>query len=133
MKEFLIAISILLILVAGFSTIESRVEFEYPFGNWAVPGNTGQPVPGDGEPGGANTFSFGSAESKEKSQVEYQEESQVSSDCPITVTVVTETEQKESVFPFVLLGICFAFEIFVFVFAICCFVEYFKEKRRNDL
>jgi hypothetical protein len=124
-KTFLISIFILLVLVAAFSTIESRIEFEYPFGNWAVPGNGGQPVPGDGEPGNANTFSFGSAESKEETKEENQDF------CPISVEIVTETqeEQKESVFPFVLIGICFAFEIFVFVFAICCFVEYFKEKK----
>lgn len=132
MKDFLIAIVILLILVSAFGTIESRVELGYSFGNWAVPGNTGQPVPGEGEPGEpgeVNVFSFGSAESKEETQEEAQDF------CPISVEIVTETqeEQKESVFPFVLLGICFAFEIFVFVFAICCLVEYFKEKRRNDL
>lgn len=129
MRDILIAIVILLILVSAFGTIESRVELEYPFGNWAVPGNTGQPVPGEGEPGEVNVFSFGSAESKEETQEETQDF------CPISVEIVTETqeEQKESVFPFVLLGVCFAFEIFVFVFAICCLVEYFKEKRRNDL
>lgn len=116
-------------MVAAFSTIESKVEYEYPFGNWAVPGNTGQPVPGEGEPGEVNVFSFGTTE-KDNAQEDAQDFS------PITVTVVTEQtkeRQKESVLSFVLLGICFAFEIGVFVFAICCFVEYFKEKRRNGL
>jgi hypothetical protein len=125
---------ILLVLVAAFGTVESRIEFEYPFGNWAVPGNGGQPVPGDGEPGKVNTFSFGTAETKEETKEETQDGTE--DFCPITVEVVTEqkqAEQKESVFPFVLIGICFAFEIFVFVFAICCLVEYFKEKRMNDL
>jgi hypothetical protein len=127
MKDFLIAIIILLILVSAFGTIDSRIEFEYPFGNWAVPGNSGQPVPGDGEPGEVNVFSFGSAESKEETKEETQDF------CPITVEIVTEKqeEQKESAFPFVLLGICFAFEIFVFVFAICCFAEYFKERKKG--
>ena len=131
MKDFLIAIIILLILVSAFGTIESRIEFEYPFGNWAVPGNTGQPVPGDGEPGGANTFSFGSAESK--SQVEYQEESQVSSDCPITVTVVTETEQKESVLAWVFTILAGVVILVCHVIAGCWYVQYFKERRRNKL
>ena len=116
--------------MAAFSTIESRIEFEYPFGNWAVPGNGGQPVPGDGEPGKANTFSFGTAETKEETKEETQDGTE--DFCPISVEIVTEKqeEQKESVLPYVLLGICFVFELGVFVFAICCFVEYFKERKR---
>lgn len=129
MKEFLIAISILLILVAGFSTIESRVEFEYPFGNWAVPGNTGQPVPGDGEPGKANTFSFGSAESKEETQEETQDF------CPISVEIVTETqeEQEESVLAWVFTILAGVVILVCHVIAGCWYVQYFKERRRNDL
>ena len=129
MKDFLIAIIILLILVSAFGTIESRIEFEYPFGNWAVPGNTGQPVPGDGEPGKSNTFSFGSAESK--TQVESQEESQVSSYCPITVTMVTEKVEKESVLAWVLFGISAAILAGVYVFTVCAYAQYFKERRRS--
>ena len=130
MKEFLIAISILLILVAGFSTIESRVEFEYPFGNWAVPGNTGQPVPGDGEPGKSHTFSFGSAEQTQGTQTT-QEDTQGGS--PITVTMVTEKAEKESVLAWVLFGVSAAFLAGVYVFTVCAYAQYFKERRRNAL
>ena len=130
MKDFLIAIAVLLILVAAFGTIESRVEFEYPFGNWAVPGNTGQPVPGDGEPGKVNTFSFGTAESQKATQ-------EVTQDfCPITVEIVTEQkeEQKESVLSLVLTGIVAVILAGVYVFAVYAYVQFFKErkmKRRN--
>jgi hypothetical protein len=126
-KDFLISILILLVLVAAFGTVESRIEFEYPFGNWAVPGNGGLPVPGDGEPGKANTFSFGTAKTKEETQDGTEDF------CPITVEVVTEqkqeAQQKESVLPWVLLGIGYVFAAAVFVFAICCYIEYFKERK----
>ena len=94
MKEFLIAIAILLVLVAAFSTIESRVEFDYPFGNWAVPSKTGTPYPGEGEPGDgksadANTFSFGTSEQTPAADTQSQEYN------PITVEVVkTESESN---------------------------------------
>lgn len=127
MKDFLIAISILLILVAGFSTIESRVEFEYPFGNWAVPGNTGQPVPGDGEPGEANVFSFGSDEQAEATGA--QEPS------PITVTVVTEQPEEQpqhsDVLSWVLLSVSAAILASVYVFTACAYAQYFKTRRSS--
>ena len=129
MKDFLIAIVILLILVSAFGTIESRVELGYPFGNWAVPGNTGQPVPGDGEPGAVNVFSFGSAEQTEATGA--QEPS------PITVTVVTEQPQMQrrhsNALCWVLFGLSAAICGGVYAFAACAYAQYFKEKRRNTL
>lgn len=129
MKNFLVAIAILLILVAAFSTIESRVEFDYPFGNWAVPGDTGQPIPGEGEPGAVNTFSFGTEE-----QAEAQEET--TDFCPITVEVVTEQKQeerqKESVLAWVLTGIAGVILAGCWVFIAHAYVQYFKNKRRKS-
>ena len=130
MKDFLIAIIILLILVSAFGTIDSRIEFEYPFGNWAVPGNTGQPVPGDGEPGKSNTFSFGSAEQTQGTQ-ETQENTQGGS--PITVTMVTEKAEKESVLAWVLTILAGVVILLCHVIAGYWYVQYFKERRRNDL
>ena len=128
MKDFLIAIIILLILVLAFGTIESRIEFEYPFGNWAVPGNTGQPVPGDGEPGKSNTFSFGSAEQTQGTQTT-QENTQGGS--PITVTMVTEKAEKESVLAWALFGVSAAILAGVYMFTACAYAQYFDEKRRS--
>lgn len=93
MKTFLISIVILFVLVAAFSTIDTRIEFEYPFGNWAVPSNTGASHPGEGEPGdgdaaNSHTFSFGSEDEKPTGNQESQERS------PITVEVVEP--EKES-------------------------------------
>lgn len=129
MKDFLIAIIILLILVSAFGTIDSRIEFEYPFGNWAVPGNTGQPVPGDGEPGNSNVFSFGSAEQTQGTQENTQEDTQGGS--PITVTMVTEKAEKESVLAWVLFGVSAAILAGVYVFTVCAYAQYFKERRRS--
>lgn len=108
--------------MAAFSTIESRIDFEYPFGNWAVPGDCGQPVPGDGEPGKVNAFSFGTAE-----QAETQTETQ--DFCPITVEVVTEQkqeEQQQNVMPWVFTGIAGAIIAVCWVFAVYGYVQYFK-------
>lgn len=88
-KKFLIAMAIL--LVAAFSTVEGRVEFTYPFGNWAVPGAAGDPVPGEGEPGDVNTFSFGKADRQTAAPAQGEQAAQEYS--PITVTV----EQQEKV------------------------------------
>ena len=131
MKDFLIAIIILLILVLAFGTIDSRIEFEYPFGNWAVPGNTGQPVPGEGEPGEVNVFSFGSAEQTQGTQENTQEDTQGGS--PITVTMVTEKAEKESVLAWVLTIIAGVVILLCHVIAGYWYVQYFKERRRNDL
>lgn len=114
--------------MAAFGTVESRIEFEYPFGNWAVPGNGGQPVPGDGEPGKVNTFSFGSAEKVETTGTQdgMQEPS------PITVTMVTdqqEEQQEHGVFGWVLAGIVAVILTGVYVFAARAYVEYFKERK----
>ena len=90
-KTFLIAIAILLVLVAAFSTVEGRVEFVSPFGNWAAPGTAGDPVPGEGEPGEINTFSFGNADRQTAAPAQGEQAAQEYS--PITVTV----EQQEKV------------------------------------
>lgn len=128
MKDFLIAIIILLILVSAFGTIDSRIEFEYPFGNWAVPGNTGQPVPGDGEPGEVNVFSFGSAE-----QTGTQENTNAS---PITVTVVTdraeEQPQHSDVLAWALTGAAAVILVGVYAFAAYAYVRFFKERKRRN-
>ena len=127
MKDFLIAIIILLILVLAFGTIDSRIEFEYPFGNWAVPGNTGQPVPGDGEPGETNVFSFGSDEQAETTGTQRPS--------PITVTVVTEQPEEQpqhsDVLSWVLFGVSAAILAGVYVFTACAYAQYFKERRRS--
>lgn len=126
MKDFLISILILLVLVAAFATVESRIEFEYPFGNWAVPGDGGQPVPGDGEPGKVNTFSFGSAEQADTTGTQDGTEDF----CPITVEVVTEQteEQPKEQIP-VWVFIIGAILAVVYVFAVWAYVEYFKERK----
>lgn len=125
MKNFLTALAVLLILVAAFSTIESRVEFDYPFGNWAVPGNTGQPIPGEGEPGDVNAFSFGSAEQTVTQETE--------DFCPITVEVVTEQkeEQPKQTLAWVLIGIAGAVIVGSHVFAAYGYVRYFKERKKE--
>jgi len=94
MKTFLLSIAILLILVAAFSAVEGRMEFEYPFGNWAVPGKTGEPVPGEGNPGEVNTFSFGKSEAAQGAQPS-PAEGGTQEYCPITAEVVTENAAAE--------------------------------------
>ena len=111
------------------------MEFEYPFGNWAVPGNTGQPVPGDGEPGKSHTFSFGSAEQTQGTQTT-QEDTQGGS--PITVTMVTEKAEKESkkeskkesVLAWVLTMLAGVVILLCHVIAGYLYVQYFKERKK---
>lgn len=119
---------LLLALIVAFSTIEGRVEFDYPFGNWAVPGDAGQPIPGEGEPGAVNAFSFGS-----KEQTVPQEET--TDFCPITVEVVTEQkqeEQKEGVLAWVLTSIAAVIIAGCWVFIVYLYVQYCKNKRRKS-
>lgn len=67
MKTTLISITILIVLIVFFSTIPYEVtlreyspaELEYPFGNWAFPGNSGDPILGEGGSGTLNVFTLG--------------------------------------------------------------------------
>jgi len=70
------------------------MEFEYPFGNWAVPGKTGEPVPGEGAQGNANTFSFGNSEASQGAQPSPAEGGTQEYN-PISVEIVTEEAQKK--------------------------------------
>lgn len=67
MKTTLISIAILIVLIVFFSTIPYEVtlreyspaEIENPFGNWAFPGNSGDPILGEGGSGTLNVFAIG--------------------------------------------------------------------------
>lgn len=65
MKNLIISVLILSALTVVFSVNASTVDYEKPYGNWAYfGGNSGDPVPGEGEDGEANTFSILQAETQ---------------------------------------------------------------------
>lgn len=91
MKDFLISVAILAILVAAFSTIETHVERFIPADGWAFYGGSGEPVPGEGEPGEANTFSIGNDDPTPGTE---QAEQAAETSSPITVEVLQPKVEK---------------------------------------
>lgn len=124
MKTFLLSIVILLLLVAAFSTVDGRIEYDYPFGNWAISGSSGEPVSGEGGRGKGNTFSFGTeeqADTQGKSQTQ-----ETTEYCPITVEVVTqEEEQSENWCGVVIASVILSAEC---VGTVYCYVLLFKHR-----
>jgi hypothetical protein len=102
MKTFLLSIIILFALIAGFSTVDGRIEYDYPFGNWAISGDSGSFISGDGEnnegdtrdgePGKTYKFSMNTADQEDAqgSNGDSQEPQNAQDYNPITVEVVTE-------------------------------------------
>lgn len=118
MKDLLLSIAALLALVMAFSTVETSEEFHYPFGNWAVPSNDGQPAPGEGEQGDGESLSAGQGKSHVFSIGKSNQAANEQQDyCPITVEVVTEQKKEIPTWFFIGVGI---YEV------ICCgFTIYF--------
>ena len=84
-KTFLLSIVILFVLVAVFSTTDMSADYTKPFGNWAFFGNSGEPLPGKGEPSSeVKTFTFG----------EPQPTAETTDFCPITFEVVTKEKDE---------------------------------------
>ena len=84
MKDFLLGILILAVLLVVFSEV-SPMEYTKPFGNWAFFGNSGEPLPGKGEPSSElKTFTFG----------ESQPTAETTDFCPITFEVVTKEKDE---------------------------------------
>jgi hypothetical protein len=133
-KTFLTSILILFALIAGFSTVDGRIEYDYPFGNWAISGSSGEPVSGEGGRGNGNTFSFGTEEQEDSQpQPQTQDQTQETTEyCPITVEVVTqEEEQSENWCGVVIASVILSAEC---VGTVYCYVLLFEDmKRRNDL
>lgn len=124
MKIFLTSVLILLALIAGFSAVDGRIEYDYPFGNWAISGSSGEPVSGEGGRGNGNTFSFGT---EEQADAQGQTQTQETTDyCPITVEVVTqEEEQSENWCGVVIASVILSAEC---VGTVYCYVLLFKHR-----
>lgn len=124
MKTFLTSILILFALIAGFSTVDGRIEYDYPFGNWAISGSSGEPVSGEGGRGNGNTFSFGT---EEQADTQGQSQTQETTEyCPITVEVVTqEEEQSENWCGVVIASVILSAEC---VGTVYCYVLLFKHR-----
>ena len=128
MKTFLTSILILFALIAGFSTVDGRIEYDYPFGNWAIYGSSGEPVSGEGGRGNGNTFSFGTEEQAD-SQPQTQDQTQATTDyCPITVEVVTQEEQSDNWCGVIIASVVLSVEC---VGTVYCYVLWFKEMKKH--
>lgn len=96
MKNFLISILILFILVAIFSTFETRIEFEYPFGNWGLQNdNSNQSI---SSPSKDNVFDINVKKQQNTNMEKLQYSTLTGDSNPISVEVVTEnaTSTKDS-------------------------------------
>lgn len=96
MKDVLLGILILAVLLVVFSRVDTRIEYEYPFGNWHIYGDSGEVIPGEGEQGDADVFSFGEPKEEQKPRPVPGEDAAVSEYCPITVEVITKESPKST-------------------------------------
>ena len=87
MRDLILSILILAVAICAVSVYATHEPFELSKEGWSVNGDSGDPVPGDGETGQMDVFAFNA----EPNEIERQS--------PVSVNVEQPTEEKENPFP----------------------------------
>lgn len=101
MKNLIVSLLFLSALVMWFSLCGENIPHDYSFGNWAFPGQSGEPIPGEGEDGDTKAFTLAEPKvepEQQKTLIETEQE------FPITVSIERPIESKTPVWEYILYG-----------------------------